>query len=261
MRKLIIILLISVVVFTTISTITVSAEDEYTEEHQIVITTEDIAISVEEEITIIGDSNDTYTTITFWVQSGAEDVSILVNTNPVTPTVEDNEYICDISLLNIVQNSSMDVSISYKLSKNDIMFQKDILRNTEKISVKFDGIDIYSAIDINANSHFTIQLYIPTETPLSIYVIVIILLLVTLVIVLAIFSFRKQKIKAVDLGIESEELLKTKKTLLMTVLKDIEKQHRAKQISDDTYHKLKEQYKQQAVDAMKKIEDSKSKVK
>jgi len=47
----------------------------------------------------------------------------------------------------------------------------------------------------------------------------------------------------------------------MEILKDIEKQHRAKQISDDTYHKLKEQYKHEAVDAMKKLEDVKSKVK
>jgi hypothetical protein len=60
---------------------------------------------------------------------------------------------------------------------------------------------------------------------------------------------------------ESEELLSTKKSLLMTILKDIEKQHRAKQISDDTYHKLKEQYKQEAVNAMKKLEDIGSKVK
>ena len=47
----------------------------------------------------------------------------------------------------------------------------------------------------------------------------------------------------------------------MSLLKDVEKQHRAKQISDDTYHKLKEQYKQQAVETMKKLEDTKSEIK
>ena len=47
----------------------------------------------------------------------------------------------------------------------------------------------------------------------------------------------------------------------MEVLKDIEKQHRAKKISDDTYNKLKDQYKQDAVEAMKQLEDIKSKVK
>ena len=58
---------------------------------------------------------------------------------------------------------------------------------------------------------------------------------------------------------ESEELLQAKKTLLMTSLKDIEKQHRGKKISDDTYHKLKNYYKQQAVDAMKKLDEFESK--
>jgi len=43
----------------------------------------------------------------------------------------------------------------------------------------------------------------------------------------------------------------------MSILKDIEKQHRAKQISDDTYNKLKDIYKQQAVETMKKLEDTK----
>ena len=47
----------------------------------------------------------------------------------------------------------------------------------------------------------------------------------------------------------------------MEVLKDIEKQHRAKKISDDTYHKLKDQYKQDAVETMKQLEDMSSKVK
>jgi len=53
---------------------------------------------------------------------------------------------------------------------------------------------------------------------------------------------------------DSEELLTTKKALLMEVLKDIEKKHRAKQISDDTYHKLRDQYKQEAVETMKQLE-------
>ena len=47
----------------------------------------------------------------------------------------------------------------------------------------------------------------------------------------------------------------------MSLLKDLEKQYRAKEISDDTYHKIKEQYKQEAVETMKKLDDiTKSKV-
>ena len=52
-------------------------------------------------------------------------------------------------------------------------------------------------------------------------------------------------------------MLNTKKALLLSLLKDIEKQHRSEDISDDTYNKLKEEYKSQAVDVMKKLEDIK----
>ena len=246
---------------TIISIGIVHAEEVETETHKIVITTEDNAISVEESLTIQGESNVTYTTISFWVQSGAEDVTILVNTNPITPISTNNEYVCDISSLNIAKNSSMQVTISYNLGKNVEKFEKTILRNTASISVEFDGSDIYTGEDLNTNAYFKIELYKPTETPLSGYIIAIIVLLVILVVVLTVYSFRRQKTKVMDAGIESEELLTTKKALLMSILKDIEKQHRSKQISDDTYHKLKEQYKQQAVEAMKKIEDAKSKVK
>ncbi len=91
---------------------------------------------------------------------------------------------------------------------------------------------------------------------------VLILLLLVLIVVLVAYAFRKQKsTKIKQTASETEELLSTKKTLLMSLLKDIEKQHRSKKISDDTYHKLKEQYKQEAVNTMKKLEDTKSKVK
>jgi hypothetical protein len=56
---------------------------------------------------------------------------------------------------------------------------------------------------------------------------------------------------------DSEELLSIKKTLLMEILKEIEKQHRSNKISDDTYNKLKDEYKQDAVQTMKKLEDLK----
>ena len=38
------------------------------------------------------------------------------------------------------------------------------------------------------------------------------------------------------------------------MLKDIEKQHRGKQVSDETYSKLKSEFKQQAVAVMQKLE-------
>jgi len=68
---------------------------------------------------------------------------------------------------------------------------------------------------------------------------------------------RKQRTKAKKSIVESEETLTTKKALLLSLLKDVEKKHRSKDISDETYNKLKEEYKQQAVAVMKKLEDIK----
>jgi len=59
------------------------------------------------------------------------------------------------------------------------------------------------------------------------------------------------------LGFRVKEAGVTLINLLLSILKDIEKKHRSKDISDETYHKLKDEYKQQAVEVMKKIEDKK----
>jgi len=89
-----------------------------------------------------------------------------------------------------------------------------------------------------------------------------VILLIILLGITGLYSIKKPKAgKIKDTSAGSEELLSTKKMLLMDLLKDIEKQHRAKKISDDTYHKLKDQYKQEAVETMQKLEKTKSKVK
>jgi hypothetical protein len=105
---------------------------------------------------------------------------------------------------------------------------------------------------------------IAVSSNISIYHYIIVLLVIIIIIIL-IVSRRTSKTavpsKKTELKTASEELLSTKKALLMEVLKDIEKKHRSKQISDDTYHKLKDKYKQEAVQAMKQLDDVQSKVK
>ena len=259
MNKTLTCLLLGIVMITVIPVTTAYTEDVDTTTHNIVITTEDEALSVQESLTIQGESNQTYSIIQFWVQSGAENVNILVDNNEITPI--DDEYTYDISYLNKTMNSSIQVTIYYTLSKDIKNFEKTLIRNTSSISVKFDESNIYVGSNLQSGASFNILLYKPSETPLSWYVVVIIILLVILLAVSTLYSFKKQKSKAIDVGSESEELLNTRKTLLMSILKDIEKQHRSKQISDDTYHKLKEQYKQQTVKTMKKLEDIGSKIK
>ena len=257
------ILLLCIISLALLSSSTVYAQSVYTETHTITISTEGDSLSVSESLTVQGSSGDTYNNITFWIYSGAENINILINNNePDEITISENEYICNISDFAIPMNATMDVTITYTLGKDVEEFTKTVIHTTNLLSVTFDGNTIYTAENLAEGSSFTLELYKPTEAPLSWYIIIFIALLIILLVVTTLYAFKRQKSTTIkSVAGKSEELLSTKKALLMSLLKDIEKQHRSKQISDDTYHKLKEEYKQQAVDTMKKLEDISSEVK
>jgi hypothetical protein len=174
-----------------------------------------------------------------------------------------NVYYYNISSANVTKDTQITVTLTYKLPEKTEDFQKRLLfNNTAQLSVKWNDEEIYSAKDLRTNSYFDLTLYEVAESPLTWYIIGFIVLLIILLGVTTVYSFKKQKsTKKKDMASGSEEFLSTKKTLLMELLKDLEKQHRAKKISDDTYNKIKEQYKQEAVDTMKKLENFKSEVK
>jgi len=258
MRKIPICILLCIAITALISTTMTYGKGEFnTEAHKIVISAGDNVLTVTETLTIHGNSNQTYDIINFWVQDEAENINVIVNNNGVScTTIGNNEYICNISSFNIKMDSSLQVTISYTLSKGIKKFEKTISSNTTSISVEFDGNNIWNGKNLPAGLSFDLLLYTPSETPLGWYIIVSVALLVILLIVSTLYLFRKQRVSKIkEIASGSEELLTTKKMLLMSLLKDIEKQHRSKIISDDTYHKLKEQYKQQAVETMKKLED------
>ncbi len=261
MRKVIIYLVVCITVATTLFAMA-SEENVDTIEHEITITTQNEFLFVNEVLTIQGNTNESYETLTVWVQNDASNVDILVNSNtPSSITENGSEYICNISSLGITEEDSTQVKVTYELDKN-VEFTKKVVRSTDSISVIFDQEEIYTATNLALGSSFNLQLYKPTEQTLNWFYTVLILLLLVLIVVLVAYAFRKQKsTKIKQTAGETEELLSTKKTLLMSLLKDIEKQHRAKQISDDTYHKLKERYKQETVETMKQLEDINSKVK
>jgi hypothetical protein len=256
-KTLIIILLLAI---TSVFPITFASEDAMNNlDYNITITTEKNYLSINEEFTIQGNTNKTYNNLSVWLQTGAYDIDILVNSNIPDSKMEDgNEHIYNISSLNILEEDTTDVILSYKLEK-DNDFSKTILRDTNSISIKFDGDELLSSTNNAKDANFQLKLYEPTEPTLDWYITVLIVLLVVIVILLTLYTLRKpKKVKISDTTGGSEELLTTKKTLLMSLLKDIEKKHRAKQISDDTYNKLKEKYKQEAVEAMKQLEEIKS---
>ncbi len=262
MKNILISVLLVTVIIAIIPTATVCGRDINTETHQIIISKEGDTLSIKESLTIRGTSNETYNTIRFWISDDAQDATVLVSNNEVhyDPT-GNNEYICNISSFNITEDSSIQLTIYYSMDKEIKEFERTLTRNTTSISVIFDENEIYSGKDLASGASFTLLLYEPTEMPVSWYIIVFIILLVILLAVSTLYSFRKQKSSKRDITNESEELLSAKKTILMSILKDIEKQHRSKQISDDTHHKLKEHYKQQAVETMRKLEDRESEIK
>ncbi|MCK4365855.1 MAG: hypothetical protein KAW45_07370 [Thermoplasmatales archaeon] len=261
MRKVIIYLVVCITVAATLFAMA-SEENVDTIEHEITITTQNEFLFVNEVLTIQGSTNESYETLTVWVQNDANNVDILVNSNTPSSIAENgSEYICNISSLGITEEDSTQVKVTYELDKN-VEFTKKVVRSTDSISVIFDQEEIYTATNLAPGSSFNLQLYKPTEQTLNWFYTVLILLLLVLIVVLVAYAFRKQKsTKIKQTAGETEELLSTKKTLLMSLLKDVEKQHRAKHISDDTYHKLKERYKQEAVETMKQLEDINSKVK
>ncbi|KYK22862.1 hypothetical protein AYK24_01770 [Thermoplasmatales archaeon SG8-52-4] len=257
MHKLLIFLALGI--FLTQGIIAVaSEEDTNTFSHQISITENNNFLSVIEQLTIQGDSNESYDEITVWIQNGANNVEIMINSNP-PDSIDQNgsEYICDITSFGIIKEESTDLYVSYRLEK-DTVFSKKFVRTTNSISVKFKGEDIFTGTNLAIGSIINLKLYESIEPTLDWFIAILIILLLILIAVLVVYIIRKRKtVKIKESTSDSEELLNTKKTLLMSLLKDIEKQHRANQISDETYHKLKERYKQEAVEAMKKLEDMK----
>jgi len=257
MKQISIIIMIGIVLTTTISTVLAYDKNINTNLNEIKISTENNILSVKESLTIQGTSNETYTNIKFWIMDNAQNIDFLFSGSKITPIPSgNNEYTFNISSFNINKSSSIKLIISYNLDQNDEEFKKMVIHNTTKISVEFDNNIIYKGENLSSGNYFNLQLYKPTEAPISIYIIIFIILLIVFLIVSTFYAYRKQKsLKIRDISSESEELLNAKKTLLMSILKDIEKQHRSKQISDDTYHKLKEQYKQQAVETMRILEN------
>ena len=146
---------------------TASEENVNTITHKILITAKENFLSVIEELTIQGDSNESLDGITVWIQNGADNIEILINSNPPDSISHDsNLYICNISSLGVVKEDSNLIYISYELGKNAI-FSKNIIRPTNSISVKFEDDDIFTGTDLAVGAVINIELYEPTEPPLD----------------------------------------------------------------------------------------------
>jgi len=229
----------------------------------------DTTVTTEANSVVVSELQQVNTTdenVTFWIQSEATDINISFNGQYLEyEKIGDNTYSVNMSGLDFSMYTPF--TLTYSLVRDINKFRKTLMYNTSSLYIEFDGTNIFGGGDYPAGSFFVIELQgetIKTKTetnteyilPDWIYIafaVLIVIILLSFIIPSKKHKTTKKKVTSVG----SEELLNTKKALLMEVLKDIEKQHRAKQISDDTYHKLKDYYKQEAVDAMKKLDDMK----
>ena len=262
MKRKVSIMLIGILILTINLSIVSSSDTGIVIERQnIDIEISESGLLIEENIILNNTGNENATSVKFWIQQSASDVKILAvdSGKYLTPILFVNNRECNLSEnnLSIEPGNSFDIKITYGLPTNTENFEKTISYDTTSLSVTFRNEQLYQVQNVQSGSSFSVNLFKPTEAPLNIIYIVIIFLLVVILIASTLFLLRKQRSKAKNSIVDSEEALNTKKALLLSLLKDIEKQHRSKEISDETYTKLKDEYKQQAVEVMKKLEDIK----
>ena len=271
MKKRTYLLLISIIISLIIIAAFGRGQEISSSNHSITITTAEDGYSVEETIILSSTSiEENYEFIWPWIQTDATDIVIKIN-DEIISNENVNDVGINISEKNIVIGSNPSLVLTYNLDESITTFQKTLMRNTDSITVTYDEKQIYSSSTLASCGSFSLSLekQVETETivekedtPIMYYYTIILLLIILIILVISYSRSKRKTVKTKKIATGgSEELLSTKKALLMSLLKDVEKKHRAKEISDDTYHKLKEQYKQDAVEAMKQLEDMGSKVK
>lgn len=238
-------------------------EDNITiNKYEIKINTYNEGFYIEEKINLIGQNNNSYNDLFIWIDDNAYDIKIILNENELEyNTIGNGNYSINISNLNISDNTIVNLNIQYYMDIKINEFKKILPYNTVILSIDFNDVNIFKGSDLSINSDIILPLYKPSEAPISSYLFAAIFLIVLLVLMSTYYMFRKQKSSKIkNISGESKELLSTKKLLIMSILKQLEKEYRAKKISDNTYNKLRAYYKQEAVDSMKKLEDIDSEI-
>jgi hypothetical protein len=221
---------------------------------------------VEETVKVTNGGAENVTTLRFWIQQDIQDavkITELQSGKDIVPLITGNVRTCNLSEVNLsmVPNTSLTLQVTYHLPSNAENFIQTLLYDTTFFSVSYENRGLFQSEHLlyssDANNQIQILLYKPTEAPLNITMIIIVFMVVIIVLAILLLLLKKQRSKTKKAVGESEETLTTKKTLLLSLLKDLEKQYRAKSISDETYTKIKDEYKQDAVDVMKKLDDLK----
>jgi hypothetical protein len=231
----------------------------------ITITQTNQGLLVNENIKITNNGQENATIFRFWIQQDASNVVVTAGPTgkSLTPVVSGNIQTCNLTTANLTiePSKSLTVQVTYTLPSAAETFEQTLLYDTTLFTVTYAGQTLFQGENLLSSAESTnslqVRLFKPTEAPLSLTVLIIIFVIVVAALGILLLLLRRQRSKKKKTGlVESEETLSTKKTLLLSLLKDLEKQYRAKSISDETYNKLKDEYKQQAVETMRRLEDT-----
>ena len=231
----------------------------------VTISLSNTGLQVDETIKVSNKGTENVSSLQFWIQNIQEAVKIteLQSGKDLVPLITGNIRTCNLSAVNLsmTPNDSLTLQVTYDLPTTAQNFIKTLLYNTTFFSVTYEDHDLFQAEHLlyssEENNAIQVRLYNPTEAPLNIATIVIIFVIAVIILAVLLILLKKQRSKTKKAIAESEETLTTKKTLLLSLLKDLEKQYRAHSISDETYSKIKDEYKQHTVDVMKKLDDLK----
>ena len=230
----------------------VSAETFEINSNTISITEINDNYMVKEDITVQNAiiKNDSYYLI--HIPLDAEELKIIIENNITTnPIQQDDYYQINLSNINLL-DSDLNIDVTYYIPLSTLYFSKTFMQNTSIFQIKFENTKIYSSFFEGKNSSIEIKLT-KTAAPESfnLYTTILIVLLVIIIIVTSWYAFIKRKNgKERKRSYETSELLEIEKSLLLNILKEIEKMHRNQKISDESYNKLKSHYKQQTVEIM-----------
>lgn len=240
------------------------------ERENVMITLSNNGLQVDETVDVTNMGDENATSLRFWIQQntqGTLKIIELQSGKELVPLVSGNVRTCNLSASNltILPDSSLTIQLTYYLPTTEQNFIKTLIYDTTILTITYKQGDTQWTLfqgehllsDPDSNNALQVRLYKPTEAPLNITMLVIVFLIVIIALTLLLLLLKRQRSKTKSAVVESEETLTTKKSLLLSLLKDLEKQYRAQSVSDETYNKIKDEYKQQAVDVMKKLDDLK----
>lgn len=224
-------------------------------------------LQVKEEIKVTNQDQGNATLLRFWFQQDAQDVKIIADQSgkELIPLITGNIRTCNLTEVNLTiqPGAVFDIQVTYLLPTATQYFEISLLYKTTLLTVTYQESshqqELFHGEQLLADSQNTLRvlLHKPTEASLDISIIVIVFLIVVIVLASLLLLLKKQRAKTKKSQVESKETLTIKKTLLLSLLTDLEKQYRAQAISNETYTKVKDEYKAQAVNVMKQLDDQK----